>query len=238
MSEVMLQQTQTERVKEKYRLFLREFPNFRALARANLSAVLRVWQGLGYNRRALLLQRLAVTVVRSHAGRLPRSIAALQELPGIGPYSAAAVYCFALNKPSVFIETNIRSVFLEEFFPRRRRVADAEIFPLVEASIDRKRPREWYYALMDYGVFLKSQKRGINRRSAQYARQSPFRGSNREMRGMLLRLIAANAGISEARLVQSVKRESEIVRKNLAQLQREGFIVKRKRAFFLKDGDL
>ena len=224
VSEIMLQQTRVDRVREKYREFLAAFPGFGALARAELSMVLSVWQGLGYNRRAVSLRLCAQAVVERHLGVLPREIWALEALPGLGPYSARAVAAFAFGEPTPFIETNIRSVFIHHFFPGREAVKDSEILPLVERTLDREDPRGWYYALMDFGAMLK--KTGVNpsRMSAHHARQSPFPGSNREQRSLILRSILAAPGVSEAQLVTELAAEAVSVCRNLQQLEREGFI--------------
>jgi len=224
VSEIMLQQTQVDRVREKYREFLDEFPGFDQLARAELSRVLSVWQGLGYNRRAVSLRLCAQAVVDSYEGELPSHVTALEALPGIGPYTARAVAAFAFGEPTPFIETNIRSVFIHHFFPEREAVRDSEILPLVERTLDRERPRDWYYALMDFGAMLK--KAGVNpgRLSAHHSRQSPFRGSNREQRSLILKSILAAPGISAAQLVSALAGEAAAVHRNLQQLEREGFI--------------
>jgi len=224
VSEIMLQQTQVDRVREKYREFLAAFPSFRELAAAQLSQVLSVWQGLGYNRRAVSLRLCAQTVVEQCAGSLPDEIRLLEVLPGIGPYTARAVAAFAFGVPTAFIETNIRSVFILHFFPGRACVRDSEILPLVDRALDRERPRDWYYALMDYGAMLKKTRDNPSRMSAHHTRQSPFRGSNREKRSLILKSILAAPGISEAELVGALAAEAGTIAKNLQQLEREGFI--------------
>jgi A/G-specific adenine glycosylase len=224
VSEIMLQQTQVDRVRDKYRAFLAAFPGFVDLARAELSSVLSLWQGLGYNRRAVALRQCAVAVVERFGGALPKEINELQSLSGIGPYTARAVALFAFGEPTPFIETNIRSVFIHHFFADHEQVPDRDLLPLVEITLDRENPRDWYYALMDYGAMLK--KSGVNpsRKSAHHAIQSPFRGSNREQRSRLLKLILASPGISEAELMDRIQATAHQVRKNLQQLSREGFI--------------
>jgi len=154
VSEIMLQQTQVARVEKYYGKFLKKFPDFRALAWARQGDVLKVWQGLGYNRRAMFLKRSAEIVVAQHAGRLPRARAALEQLPGVGKGTSGSLMAFAFNKPELFIETNIRRVFIHFFFPKRRKVTDVELARYIEKSIDRKNPREWYWALMDYGAAM------------------------------------------------------------------------------------
>lgn len=191
VSEVMLQQTQAARVIEKYPEFLRAFPNIEALAGTSLANVLRVWQGMGYNRRARYLHDTAQAIVRDHKGRVPKTEPELRALPGIGHYTANAILAFAHNEPCVFIETNIRRVFIHRFFGDKREVSDKEILPLVEVTLDTKNPREWYYALMDYGAHLpKDARKNPNRQSKHYTRQSMFKGSLRELRGKIIRSLA------------------------------------------------
>jgi A/G-specific adenine glycosylase len=235
LSELMLQQTQVKRVIEKYREFLRRFPSIESLARAPLRAILEQWQGLGYNRRALSLKRLAVIVVDRYGGRIPRTIEALKVLPGVGAATAGAVCAFAFDKPVVFIETNIRSVFIHFFFRDREAVKDSEILPLIAQTLDAKKPRDWYYALMDYGAALKERHPNPSRRSAHYTRQSPFEGSRRQVRGKILRAVVAQPGISEAALVKKINRDKELVRHVLEQLCGEGFIGKKGTRFFIHD---
>jgi A/G-specific adenine glycosylase len=224
VSEIMLQQTQVDRVREKYREFLVLFPGFRELARAELSQVLSVWQGLGYSRRAKSLWLCAQEVVERHAGKLPREIRDLEALPGIGPYTARAVAAFAFGEPTPFIETNIRSVFIHHFFPDQETVQDSEILPLIERTLDREQPRDWYYALMDFGAMLKKTRGNPSRKSAHHVRQSPFEGSNRQQRSLILKSILAVPGLSEAQLIDHLAGEAAGVIRNLQQLEREGFI--------------
>ena len=188
VSEIMLQQTQASRVTKKYPEFLRVFPTVKALAEAPLADVLAVWQGMGYNRRARYLREAAQKIIREHKGRMPKTEAGLRALPGIGHYTANAILAFAHNEPRVFIETNIRRVFIHYFFRDKQEVSDKEILILVEATLDTKNPREWYYALMDYGAELpKLAKKNSNIQSKHYAKQSKFKGSLRELRGKIVR---------------------------------------------------
>jgi A/G-specific adenine glycosylase len=226
ISEIMLQQTQVPRVLLKYEDFIHTFPDFRSLARAPVQEILKVWQGLGYNRRALALKKTAELVVSQYHGVLPAEPEELQSLPGIGPYTAAAIAAFAFQRPAAFIETNIRTVFIHCFFRDQSAVKDREILHLVEQTIDTANPRQWYYALMDYGAMLKQQYHNPNRRSAQYQKQTPFKGSNRELRGMILRALTAHTRISEAELVAKLNANSERVSFALKQLVTEGFITR------------
>lgn len=231
ISEIMLQQTQVERVRDKYTTFIRTFPDFSSLAEMPLSDILRIWQGLGYNRRAKAIQMLAGIVMEKYRGRLPNSYSKLLELPGIGKYTAAAILTFTRNQPCVFIETNIRRVFIHLFFQDRDRISDAEILPLIEKTLDRENPRKWYYALMDYGVMLKKTGENPNKRSAHYQKQSPFHGSNRQIRGLLLKAIIRAPGISKKKLMKDLGLNPDKIEMTLSLLTREGFL-KQKRGRF------
>jgi A/G-specific adenine glycosylase len=226
VSEIMLQQTQVERVIGKYDAFVTAFPDFHALAQAPLQEILKVWQGLGYNRRAIALKKIAELVVTTYNGTLPSHPDELKKLPGIGSYTAAALATFAFHQPTVFIETNIRTVFIHFFFHDQDNIKDTEILPLVKRTLDTAHPRIWYYALMDYGAMLKQLHPNPNRRSAHYHKQTPFHGSNRELRGMILRTLARESTISERELVHALDMDSARVRGTLVQLQDEGFIRK------------
>ena len=196
VSEVMLQQTQVARVVRYYPRFLARFPDPGTLARAPLRAVLEQWSGLGYNRRAQALQRTAQAVVRDHGGSIPADRAALQRLPGVGPATAGALLAFAFEQPVVFIETNIRRVYLDQFFPGATTVPDRALLPLVARTLDGAHPRRWYYALMDYGAALGRRGPNPNRRSAHHTRQSTFAGSTRQLRGLVLRLLTEQRCLS------------------------------------------
>ena len=229
----MLQQTQVERVLGKYEQFISVFPDFASLAQAPLQSVLSVWQGLGYNRRAMALQRTAQTVTTEWNGILPSSVDLLVELPGIGHATASAIAAFAFGKPSVFIETNIRRVFIHFYFHDRDNVMDSEILPLVERTLVRSDPRRWYYALMDYGTMLKKQLQNPNRKSAHYQKQSPFEGSNRQIRGMVLKAVLEKPYITESALLKTLNRNHEQITAVLQDLQDEGFIRKQGKRFFI-----
>jgi A/G-specific adenine glycosylase len=216
VSEIMLQQTQVERVIDKYGLFLSKFPDFAALSRATLREVLGVWQGLGYNRRAISLMKLAQTVVSRHDGRIPADMEALIKLPGIGRATAGSILAFAFHEPSVFIETNIRRVFIHHFFQDREGVHDDEIRPLVEATLDRSHPRDWYYALMDFGSMLKKEITNPNRKSAHYTRQSPFEGSDRKIRGAILKVLVEKKSMTEEDIAAVIGGGEERMKKILA----------------------
>lgn len=206
VSEVMLQQTQVKRVLGYWQRFMRTFPTIDALASASTSDVLELWQGLGYNRRALLLKRCADECASEHAGVLPDTAEELVKLPGIGPATAAGVVAFAHDKPALYLETNVRTVFLHELFPEREGVKDSEIAPLVQLSCPRRDVRGWYYALLDYGAYLKTTQTNPSRRSAHHVRQSTFEGSRRQKRAELVRIVlaAGSDGISLKRALRAL----------------------------------
>ena len=191
VSELMLQQTQVSRVAPKFDEFVRVFPDVESLARAELGDVLQLWSGLGYNRRAKYLWQAASVIQDEFSGAFPKTLEGLTKLPGVGPNTAGAIMTYAHNKPVVFVETNIRSVYLHHFFMNRDDVADSEIREKVAETMDHEHPREWYWALMDYGTELKAQKLGNIHGSKHYTKQPKLAGSLREMRGRILKALAA-----------------------------------------------
>jgi A/G-specific adenine glycosylase len=236
VSEIMLQQTQVERVQPKYEAFLARFPTIESLAQASLAEVLGQWQGLGYNRRGMMLQRAAETIVNQYAGTIPDDPVLLAQLPGIGPYTAGAITAFAFGHPTPVIETNIRSVFIHFFFPNVTAVNDREILSLVELTMDRNNIRDWYNALMDYGVMLKKTTPNPSRRSRSHSRQSPFRGSNREIRGEILRLLLATPGLTAGEIAQRSGKDEERVVTILTLLVSEGLLQKQAEVYLVGNG--
>lgn len=237
LSEVMLQQTQVSRVMGRWEQWLETFPTIADLASAPLPPVLELWQGMGYNRRALNLRRCAEEVVAMHDGVVPSDKKALLALPGIGPSTSAGVRIFAFRQPDMYLETNVRAVFIHELFPGRESVADKELVSLVEATCPQDaRVRAWYYALLDYGAYLKKTMPNPTRRSKHYTRQSKFEGSHRQKRAYLLRRVIDDALSTEdlARDLAQSERASgrqepsvEEVRAILDELEREGFVMRR-----------
>jgi len=224
VSEVMLQQTQTSRVEEKFPAFIAAFPTVKKLAQSPLSAVLTVWQGMGYNRRALFLQKAAQEMMRRGNGTVPRTVEELESLPGIGPATARSIAAYAFDLPVVFIETNIRTVFIHEFFAGRNNVTDDDIRPFVEKTLDKKNPWKWYNALMDYGVMLKDKHPNPGRRSAQYVRQAPFAASDRKIRGQIIRLVTQSGSVTKKRMYALTKASPIRVDRCIVALQTEGFL--------------
>ncbi len=234
VSEIMLQQTQTERVVQKYQQFLEKFPSCEDLAKASVGEVIAAWQGLGYYRRALNLHRAAQTVVRDFGSRFPTDVEMLRTLPGLGPYTAAAVATFAFGKAVPMIETNIRALYLYSFFPETISVSDKEVLELVEATLDKRNPRRWFYALMDLGVELKRRRKKINHRSKHYTRQSRFEGSHRQVRAAVLRVLTENTRAKREAIEKLTKYDPERVKKALGELEREGFVTCNKGSYALR----
>ena len=191
VSELMLQQTQVPRVVPKFEAFVAVFPDEKALAAASLADVLRLWQGLGYNRRAKFLHQAAQMIVNEYGGKFPEAEADILRLPGVGKNTAGAILAYAFNQPAIYVETNVRTVYIHHFFADNFAVDDKEIIELLEATINRENPRKFYQNLMDYGSWLKSQGVRNIAQSRHYKKQSPLKGSVREMRGQILRTLAA-----------------------------------------------
>lgn len=224
VSEIMLQQTQVERVMYKYEQFMAAFPKLEDLACASVADVLAAWQGLGYNRRALSLHLFAQRVQEEHKGKIPQDPAVLTTFKGIGKATAASICAFAFNSPTIFIETNIRSVYIHYFFPESIEIKDDQLLPLIEQTVDLRNPRAWYYALMDYGVMLKKNHPNPNRKSAHYVVQSKFEGSDRQVRGLILKLLVERSLIAKEEFFACIERDPERTIALLNALEKEGFV--------------
>ncbi len=220
VSELMLQQTQVSRVLLKYEEFLNSFPDFNTLARASNTDVLKVWKGLGYNRRAFFLKRIAAAFVELEKEGItiqnPKSLTyqRLLTLPGIGQSTAGAVMAFAHNIGIPFIETNIRTIYLAHFFAKKEQVTDMEILKKIEkilSHIPKQKYRDWYYALYDYGSMLKSTQRKniqtVHKQSASFKKQSTFIGSQRQLRAHILHMITDSMpqGIAHDILIEKLE---------------------------------
>jgi A/G-specific adenine glycosylase len=233
VSELMLQQTQVSRALPKYKVFLDTFPSWQSLADAPLGVVLQVWQGLGYNRRAKLLHQCARMVVQSYNGQLPQIRAALEALPGIGPYTAGAVMAFAYNLPVVMIETNIRTVYIHHYVQDGEVVTDKQLLVHIERTLDQSHARQWYAALMDYGSYLKQTIGNKSVQSAHYQKQAPFIGSRRAIRGAVLRVLSQSSYNTQSlhRLLSQF--EPVQLDEVLGQLRGEGLVEYRSRRWQL-----
>lgn len=225
VSELMLQQTQVARVIPKFNDFIERFPNEAALASASLSDVLTLWQGLGYNRRAKYLHESAKMIMNDFEGIFPSNEQDILKLPGVGKNTAGAIQAYAFNRPVLFVETNVRTVYIHHFFKDDFDIDDKAILQIMQETVPwakgkeqpdrfshksdgamRKtvglsyfRPREFYWALMDYGSLLKaSGVRNIDQ-SRHYKKQSALEGSVRQVRGRIIRELTSG-GLSEERL--------------------------------------
>lgn len=225
VSELMLQQTQVSRVVPKFLAFIERFPDEQALASANLSEVLQLWQGLGYNRRAKFLHEAARKIVREFGGVFPGDEADILALPGVGKNTAGAILVYAFNQPSVYVETNVRTVYIHHFFADDFAVDDKQISSLVEATIDRENPRLFYQNIMDYGSWLKSQGVRNNAQSRHYKKQSPLKGSVREVRGQIVRELASQQA-TESQLRRTLHADERFA-VALEGLVRDGLVAKR-----------
>lgn len=232
VSELMLQQTQVDRVVPKFQTFLKKWPTPEALASASLGEVITEWQGLGYNRRAKFLLQAATYITKNLHGVFPKEYKELLSLPGVGQYTAAAIMAFAYNQPIVLIETNVRQVFIYHFFRDQLVVDDKEIIKLVERTMSTERPRDWYAALMDYGTYLKKQEGNLTRRSNQYIKQSTFKGSDREIRGAILKKLT-NRQMTAQSLIKELSFDKERVIRQLANLLAEGMVDKKQYRYTL-----
>ncbi len=194
ISEVMLQQTQVKRVIGRWERWMDRYPTVDSLAASGRAEVLEEWQGLGYNRRAISIMN-AARMISDTGGVIPKETDRLLDLPGIGPATAAGIRAFAFNLPGVYLETNVRSVFLHEFFPNAVDVPDSVIIPYVIETCPKdpndweNGPRSWYYALLDYGAHIKKEHQNPSRRSKAYKKQSAFEGSHRQKRAAVVRVL-------------------------------------------------
>lgn len=227
VSEVMLQQTQVPRVIEKYKAWIRRFPTHFDLAKANMADILPFWSGLGYNRRALYLKQCADEIVKHYRGIFPTTPEVLRRLPGVGPYTAQAICVYAYDEPLPLIETNIRTIYIHHFFADKVDVDDKDILPLVLATMDRDNPRKWFNALMDYGTDLKEQFPNPTRKSKTYAKQSPLKGSVREVRGWIMKQLSTKLTLSLIEIKTCFGNNDPRIPKAIAGLVKDGLVVAR-----------
>jgi len=234
VSEIMLQQTQAPRVVMYFNEWTRHFPNWKALAGASRKDVLLAWKGLGYNSRAIRLHELAKIISNKYQGRLPMEYQKLCSLPGVGPYTAGAIRAFAWDEWTPIIETNIRRVFIHHFFRSKEEVSDKEIMKVIMKVGIPESPRQWYEALMDYGAHLPKQtKNNPNRQSRHYTKQSAFRGSRRELRGKILKIMldSASKKVSKQKVMEMVNKnyslnvERDFLEEVLAGMERDGILL-------------
>ncbi len=224
VSELMLQQTQVDRVIPKFQAFIEAFPSEVELAAAPLSDVLILWSGLGYNRRAKFLHEAAKKIIYEYDGVFPETEQELLSLPGVGKNTCGAIRAYAFNQPAIFVETNVRTVYFHHFFVDGDKVDDKQIIEKLEETIDQENPREFYWALMDYGSWLKRNGSGRLQQSKHYKKQSALKGSVREVRGLILKCLAETDHTTRE-LLQSKMPDDERFGVALAGLTRDGLII-------------
>jgi A/G-specific adenine glycosylase len=221
VSEVMLQQTQVSRVIPKYLEFLEAFPNVRSLAEAETKGLLQVWSGLGYNRRAVWLREAAREIVKR--GEFPRTAEELCALKGIGPYTSRSIRIFAFNEDLAAIDTNIRRVLIASGFANEK-MSENQLQAIANRLLLEGRSSDWHNALMDYGsLVLTSSTTGI----APTTSQPRFAGSNRQVRGAIIRHLTCADSLSLEDLLDALSQEGIDISSpeiTLEQLIEEGFI--------------
>jgi A/G-specific adenine glycosylase len=223
VSEMMLQQTQVARVQQKFASFIRHFPTVQDLASAPLGEVLEQWSGLGYNRRAKFLWQTAQKIMQHFGGEIPKSQEGLISLPGIGANTAGAILAYAYNEPVVFVETNIRTVYIHHFFGDHASVlSDTQLRHVIALTVPPENPREWYWALMDYGTHLKATIGGHLERVKHYRPQSRFEGSRRQIRGQIVKLLLQHKRLGHDELSALIA--DERVKDICTELIQEGLI--------------
>lgn len=226
VSELMLQQTQVDRVLPYYTRFVKQFPTARTLAKAPLKDVLMLWQGLGYNRRAKFLHEAAKYTEEKG---IPKD---LTTLPGVGRYTAGALTAFVYNNDALVIETNIRTAVMHHFFPKRKKVSDTEIEKILAKALPKGNSRVFYSALMDYGAHLKRSGVRTNHKQKGYRPQRAFKGSLREVRGGILKSLHEGRKIKKTLYTLFPKRREQ-VDTALSELLKEKLIQKRGSSYFL-----
>lgn len=180
-----------------------------------------------------MLWLAAGRIEREFGGVVPQSIEDLQTLEGIGPYTAAAIAAFAYNQPVNVIETNIRSVFISDFFGAEDTVTDSQLLPLIEVTLDRDNPRKWYNALMDYGADLKLKGNNPGQKSRHYTKQSAFAGSGREVRGQILKALTQGTKLTDGNMETELPFELERIETAMGDLLKEGLVIQKRNGYYL-----
>lgn len=254
VSEVMLQQTQVSRVIEKYNEFLKKFPTVDALALAKTSDVLKVWKGLGYNRRALFLQRTAQAVVHEYAGKFPQDLEILKTLPGVGDYTARAILSFAFEQPVPMMDTNHRR-FYTRVLHGLKEIKDVELLKDATSMLPKKRAYDWNQALMDVGSFICLSKKPLcetcpvktycqsypdiltvepKKKARKY--KTPFRETDRYYRGKTMDVLREHGSVTVLMLKKQFDDiDQERVKKIIAGLEKDGLICIKNKRIMLPD---
>ena len=230
ISEVMLQQTQVLRVLPKYREFIERFPTVVDLAKATSADVLRIWKGMGYNRRALYLHRTAKIICDQYNGHFPINYELLTTLPGLGTYTARAILVFAFKQEVPLVDTNIRQIITHFFFndqPQKESVIEEVARQLVPSG----KSWEWHQALMDYGALRLARARSGSLIKASRRTSVPFKDSNRFFRGRIIDRLR-EGDIRESKLASEFKKKygksDDFLKSILQELEADGLISRSK----------
>lgn len=228
VSEVMLQQTRAgKRTITKYHAFIKKYPTIESLAKASKSEVLKLWSGLGYNRRAIWLQEAAQQLLKMES--FPKKPQKLQELKGIGPYTSRAILIFAFNQDLPTVDTNIRRILITEGFAEES-TPKKELFAIARQLLPKGKSRDWHNALMDYGsMVVTAAKTGIKPTS----RQTKFKGSNRDFRGRVLRFLINHPESQRETIRNECKIPKKKIDKVLESLLSDGLIQKKENGYSL-----
>jgi len=226
VSEIMLQQTQVDRVIPYYLKFIKKFPDLETLAKADKKLVLQHWSGLGYNNRVLRLQQLTQILIKNKKS-IPQTAEELLQLPGIGAYTANAVLAFAFNKEVPVLDTNIRRVLMHELtLPEH--IDIKKLKKIAQSYILKGKSRLWHNALMDYGALvLTAKKTGI----APLSKQSAFKGSDREVRGFIIKTLLKEKRISINKIKKSFPEKNilsiakKMEKENLIEIKKQNITI-------------
>lgn len=227
ISEIMLQQTQVNRSKEKYLEFIKNYPTIEELAEASISSVLTSWSGLGYNRRALWLHEAANQIVKLK--EFPKTQEELQKLKGIGPYTSRSILIFAFNYDIATVDTNIRRILITENFAKEQ-TKEKELFTIAQKLLPKGKARDWHNALMDYGsLVLTSAKTGIKPKTTTSSKSK----ENRLFRGRIVKYLTRNSKAKKEQLVKECKIPAEKINDILVGLIADGLVAKTKEDYML-----
>ena len=227
LSEVMSQQTQLVRVIPKYAKWINELPTVHTLAKASNTDVLRLWSGLGYNRRAIYLKKTAEVIIRKYNGVFPETIEKLKALPGIGEYTARALLCFAFDKQVAVFDTNVRKVILITFFKEKKYPTEKELLQIADQLLPNGRAYEWNQALMDYATSV------LKREKIPIKKQAPFKTSKRYIRGQIIKVLLAKGRVPRNQITNSIEVNNHSVDEIISDLITEGILGEVKDVLFL-----
>ena len=228
VSEIMLQQTQAPRVVVYYEKFIKRFPTINELAIAKNPEVLKIWSGLGFNNRAIRLKEIAKTIMNDLKGNFPQLQADLLKLKGIGSYTAAAIMAFAFNKKAAVIDTNIRRVLIHELHINQN-ISPKRLSEIALSIIPKGKSRIWHNALMDYGALAATAKQTMIKSKSK---QSKFKGSEREVRGKILKLLLEKKRVSKVDLTELIQHKN--VYEIMERMKADGLLGERKNVVSIK----